>query len=119
LSFCRYSRQSQPYCRFFFSIPTLTPQSSPLSLHDALPIYLVSVQTEGQEIDLEFTLVPELRRTDSVDVIAGLQDDVHAVGSAQLDRKSTRLNSSHEWISYAVFCLKKKISGRTHCAPLL
>src|SRR5207247_9239166 len=26
-----------------------------------------------------------------------------------LDRKSTRLNSSHEWISYAVFCLKKKI----------
>src|SRR6266536_5912653 len=29
-----------------------------------------------------------------------------------LDRKSTRLNSSHEWISYAVFCLKKK--KRTH-----
>src|SRR5438105_9258505 len=28
--------------------------------------------------------------------------------SASLDRKSTRLNSSHEWISYAVFCLKKK-----------
>src|SRR5438105_6324893 len=28
-----------------------------------------------------------------------------------LDRKSTRLNSSHEWISYAVFCLKKKISA--------
>src|SRR5207247_11315159 len=28
---------------------------------------------------------------------------------ACLDRKSTRLNSSHEWISYAVFCLKKKI----------
>src|SRR5207247_5164030 len=26
------------------------------------------------------------------------------------DRKSTRLNSSHEWISYAVFCLKKKLS---------
>src|SRR5438105_10146649 len=28
--------------------------------------------------------------------------------SAKRDRKSTRLNSSHEWISYAVFCLKKK-----------
>src|SRR5438105_10268284 len=28
------------------------------------------------------------------------------------DRKSTRLNSSHEWISYAVFCLKKKIETR-------
>src|SRR5207247_10396574 len=30
-----------------------------------------------------------------------------------LDRKSTRLNSSHEWISYAVFCLKKKITQQT------
>src|SRR5438105_12162991 len=30
------------------------------------------------------------------------------------DRKSTRLNSSHEWISYAVFCLKKKKKLRTH-----
>src|SRR5438105_12129930 len=29
------------------------------------------------------------------------------------DRKSTRLNSSHEWISYAVFCLKKKSDSRT------
>src|SRR5438105_8401550 len=32
------------------------------------------------------------------------------------DRKSTRLNSSHEWISYAVFCLKKKI-GRRRASP--
>src|SRR5438105_9991447 len=31
-----------------------------------------------------------------------------AVEGMDLDRKSTRLNSSHEWISYAVFCLKKK-----------
>src|SRR5438105_9475736 len=30
------------------------------------------------------------------------------------DRKSTRLNSSHEWISYAVFCLKKKKKRRKH-----
>src|SRR5438105_11409379 len=29
-------------------------------------------------------------------------------GNHEQDRKSTRLNSSHEWISYAVFCLKKK-----------
>src|SRR5438105_10281804 len=29
--------------------------------------------------------------------------------AGETDRKSTRLNSSHEWISYAVFCLKKKI----------
>src|SRR6266536_4575554 len=31
-----------------------------------------------------------------------------------LDRKSTRLNSSHEWISYAVFCLKKKKKTKIH-----
>src|SRR5438105_12519565 len=31
------------------------------------------------------------------------------------DRKSTRLNSSHEWISYAVFCLKKKRNKQTIC----
>src|SRR5438105_12515612 len=30
------------------------------------------------------------------------------------DRKSTRLNSSHEWISYAVFCLKKKTNRKTY-----
>src|SRR5438105_9613416 len=33
------------------------------------------------------------------------------VGGKIADRKSTRLNSSHEWISYAVFCLKKKNNG--------
>src|SRR5438105_11725890 len=33
-----------------------------------------------------------------------------SVDGGKLDRKSTRLNSSHEWISYAVFCLKKKIN---------
>src|SRR2546429_771257 len=35
------------------------------------------------------------------------------------DRKSTRLNSSHGYISYAVFCLKKKQEFRLHLAPLL
>src|SRR5438105_10517382 len=37
-------------------------------------------------------------------------DDDDAVAARAEDRKSTRLNSSHEWISYAVFCLKKKIN---------
>src|SRR5207247_10172221 len=35
-------------------------------------------------------------------------------GRKHLDRKSTRLNSSHEWISYAVFCLKKKTGANAH-----
>src|SRR6266536_4515975 len=36
--------------------------------------------------------------------------------AARGDRKSTRLNSSHEWISYAVVCLKKKITTRVGAA---
>src|SRR5438105_7641145 len=39
---------------------------------------------------------------------ASLFREVRPECSAAVDRKSTRLNSSHEWISYAVFCLKKK-----------
>src|SRR5260221_3238280 len=42
-----------------------------------------------------------------VDLVVGLEDDFGA-HVAQQDRKSTRLNSSHTVISYAVFCLKKK-----------
>src|SRR5438105_7245367 len=53
-------------------------------------------------------------------VHAELRAEGRAVGKkriARLDRKSTRLNSSHEWISYAVFCLKKK--RRTRCSSRL
>src|SRR5256885_13208606 len=58
---------------------------------------------------------------------AGLAGDLHITislgvyelqrsdASAQGDRKSTRLNSSHLVISYAVFCLKKKTSTRLNC----
>src|SRR5258708_24632712 len=42
-----------------------------------------------------------------------LKDKVR--GQVAADRKSTRLNSSHQIISYAVFCLKKK-KQRTHCS---
>src|SRR6266849_9854398 len=49
--------------------------------------------------------------------------DPHRRGPLQpRDRKSTRLNSSHEWISYAVFCLKKKkkhhVEGRKDLQPI-
>src|SRR5689334_24550630 len=56
----------------------------------------------------------ELLGTDGVRRSAALPNRFHrggspyAVGSKKLDRKSTRLNSSHSSISYAVFCLKKK-----------
>src|SRR5207247_6601243 len=39
--------------------------------------------------------------------VVALPEDELRVGNRKVDRKSTRLNSSHEWISYAVFCLKK------------
>src|SRR2546421_9612838 len=45
-----------------------------------------------------------------------LADDVRNAAHVVLDRKSTRLNSSHDQISYAVFCLKKKIRPAAHSA---
>src|SRR5687768_18057170 len=49
-----------------------------------------------------------LAADEHVDASIGLlRDDLHVVGIGR-DRKSTRLNSSHGYISYAVFCLKKK-----------
>src|SRR5688572_31903886 len=44
----------------------------------------------------------------SIDGVAGVTNLRAAVGGSDEDRKSTRLNSSHSQISYAVFCLKKK-----------
>src|SRR5438105_12226592 len=41
-------------------------------------------------------------------LVRGVLTDPNIPKLFQKDRKSTRLNSSHEWISYAVFCLKKK-----------
>src|SRR5205809_3345719 len=75
---------------FFFNDPATT-EIYTLSLHDALPIYC------GRRF-----LLCLVRRLYEVDV----SRRVH--GETQEDRKSTRLNSSHGYISYAVFCLKKK-----------
>src|SRR5207245_10760999 len=81
---------------FFFLNLTATPKTSTLSLHDALPISLLS---DGQE-------VPESTpRHERDPQLPGHCPDHRETKS---DRKSTRLNSSHGSISYAVFCLKKK-----------
>src|SRR6266849_4599104 len=68
---------------FFFFNDTATTEIYTLSLHDALPI------------SAHRTCVVVARQHGTPQRPRG-------------DRKSTRLNSSHEWISYAVFCLKKK-----------
>src|SRR5256885_15205072 len=88
---------------FFFFNDTATTEIYTLSLHDALPISL------GIELDLSRGCrQPMLHRIGT----EGRQHDRRRGGIGQtrraLDRKSTRLNSSHLVISYAVFCLKKK-----------
>src|SRR5687768_18566018 len=89
------------YDLFFFFNDTATTEIYTLSLHDALPILAEEIVSARVAEDL-----PE-----SFGKLVGVDDGaaVGVVGKvAQRDRKSTRLNSSHGYISYAVFCLKKK-----------
>src|SRR5207247_10401672 len=81
----------------------------PLSLHDALPIYTGSVRRSDQGASLD-VLREWYRRARRVrgSVLLGFERRDRRLSPNGRDRKSTRLNSSHEWISYAVFCLKKK-----------
>src|SRR5438270_11880055 len=76
---------------FFFNDPATT-EIYTLSLHDALPIWRVRPCA---------LRAARLRR-------AVVRRMARAGARAMRDRKSTRLNSSHSQISYAVFCLKKK-----------
>src|SRR2546427_7651377 len=80
---------------FFFFNDTATTEIYTLSLHDALPI--CCNLTEGVSTHRAFRLAASLTGP-------GRAGQPHP----QSDRKSTRLNSSHSQISYAVFCLKKK-----------
>src|SRR2546430_14706303 len=82
---------------FFFFNDTATTEIYTLSLHDALPI---SQRRQIPRVRARSIRMPWRSR------IRNTWDE-HAV-YAQQDRKSTRLNSSHSQISYAVFCLKKK-----------
>src|SRR5438477_7842878 len=76
---------------FFFFNDTATTEIYTLSLHDALPVSPLAVP------DLTQQLSPETLTQQAAVQLFVLRD-----------RKSTRLNSSHMSISYAVFCLKKK-----------
>src|SRR2546430_4435032 len=86
---------------FFFFNDTATTEIYTLSLHDALPI---SRSGHGQ-----VTLVCGEADIGKSRLVAEAKAYAAAQDFLQLqDRKSTRLNSSHSQISYAVFCLKKK-----------
>src|SRR5690606_41555603 len=103
------------------SSPTPTPAIYTLSLHDALPIYEITVPELRIEGRLQSAVPVAFHLDDDAYPLFGPRDDRihvdvgHLCGSlpeprsnSNLDRKSTRLNSSHVKISYAVFCLKKK-----------
>src|SRR5688572_31111552 len=87
-------------CMFFFFNDTATTEIYTLSLHDALPISQVH-----EAVPRAWACNPDLEVTHRPNrPLAG-------------DRKSTRLNSSHSQISYAVFCLKKKKKNQTPINP--
>src|SRR5436305_10974884 len=81
----------------FFFTPPATTDIYTLSLHDALPIFHSVVFVSS-----EFRAYHELQAPRRASPDGACVQDVGK------DRKSTRLNSSHVRISYAVFCLKKK-----------
>src|SRR5437660_8344041 len=80
-----------PSIPFFFFNDTATTEIYTLSLHDALPIYISHIPS------VHFGRLSGPPAAPA-----------HNAGHGHADRKSTRLNSSHVAISYAVFCLKKK-----------
>src|SRR5258708_11513742 len=100
-----------PRSTFFFFNDTATTEIYTLSLHDALPISLPDLD---RPTGVPAAYADHARLMFDLQVLA-LQGDVTRVISPcsastckSKDRKSTRLNSSHQIISYAVFCLKKK-----------
>src|SRR2546429_4645056 len=79
------------------------PPRSTLSLHDALPICQAAARSaRGGLPGYGASVCGRLRRQER---------ERASFNHRARDRKSTRLNSSHGYISYAVFCLKKKIIG--------
>src|SRR5690606_41882610 len=97
---------SQPIPHHAFSHSHDTPDPYTLSLHDALPIYTTGWQSW---VHLEnFSAWHDVPFASHENGFASTKTELKF--NSPLDRKSTRLNSSHVKISYAVFCLKKKNS---------
>src|SRR2546430_4972558 len=100
------------YCHtsfFFFFNDTATTEIYTLSLHDALPI----CPFEPNEMNWR-SRQPRPSGSISMDPNTHPAQTPRPRPSSSPDRKSTRLNSSHSQISYAVFCLKKKKKKHTN-----
>src|SRR3712207_9039835 len=98
------------FLHVFFFNDTATTEIYTLSLHDALPISGASDRSvakgQGTSCSSPWRYAP--RAKPDVDGRCYASLPFIPAFSARSDRKSTRLNSSHANISYAVFCLKKK-----------
>src|SRR5258707_1739121 len=104
-------------CFFFFNDPATT-EIYTLSLHDALPIWRARPPSTQRPLGGRKPAGANEagERPDDVPVPAKGTTGAGVHGSDAglgVDRKSTRLNSSHANISYAVFCLKKKTNRST------
>src|SRR2546430_10242305 len=87
---------------FFFFNDTATTEIYTLSLHDALPIYLTHTISSSLLNEVAFNY-----NGNRINILPKSSFGA-PLAAPSGDRKSTRLNSSHSQISYAVFCLKKK-----------
>src|SRR5699024_12654812 len=94
-------------CFFFLLNDTATNEIYTLSLHDALPILNGKIETNSE------ILAKRAEQYLNLFIFSyyTINDSTYMTSDENIyiqDRKSTRLNSSHVSISYAVFCLKKK-----------
>src|SRR5438067_3337587 len=96
-------------CFSFFFNDTATPEIYTLSLHDALPISLQRLRAAAARAG-----IPWVGRRAGQTLTVGAAT-FSVLNPPEPDRKSTRLNSSHVSISYAVFCLKKKKKKHHAC----
>src|SRR5690606_41242944 len=97
---------------FFFFTHSATTEIYTLSLHDALPIYVTEL---FNQLGITISIDENLMDAATVLGACGIAYALRFIRAAtQGDRKSTRLNSSHVKISYAVFCLKKKKKTQQH-----
>src|SRR2546426_6731339 len=92
---------------FFFN-DTATTEIYTLSLHDALPI-CIRAHLDDRSETLNYRIREgEVGKVPYMAIVGQREAESDSLALRVRDRKSTRLNSSHLVISYAVFCLKKK-----------
>src|SRR3712207_7495661 len=106
---------------YFFFNDTATTEIYTLSLHDALPIFSAKAQFIGDTVHIaRFDTATRHPHCEGINVMVTAYRGAHFThwsAAKFTDRKSTRLNSSHANISYAVFCLKKKRSTQSSSSP--